>query len=421
MLATVFLLSTSMVLMLFMLLMGVDGSVEPGQYNARVGTFAIPLMAFLVICMSVRYLGRRRAASMTGAALLVGLLATIVNPGDMDPAIVWFGAVLGAFGVIAVSGQVVKFARPPRASRRRIIRRAGSIMIHLGLAMVFMAYCLSNVPALPDSQSMTLNEDESVEHEDYSVVITDRTWTRDTGVSERDEHWDSFEGELRLYRDGSLMSSGDVTVISSWKVREYATITYVEDGLTKRINGEIVATNLQVDHLLVRVQSFRDNSRTVVVDLNDPDTKMDVWPALSFDADILEGEVVRVSHGTQEWNGFLVSVDGEGGNVTIRTFDGDKVVIPGHQVDRFYRKAYTGLVKTDVYIDSSLIKDIYITILSAKPSPEGGFAALVMVTQVPAIIPLWAGMGLMSLGVVLRPLENHGKGNKGEGDGGKAP
>jgi len=420
MLSTVFLMSTSMVLILFMLLIGVDSSVSPGQYHARVGTFAIPLMAFLVICMAVRSLGRRKAAGLAGGALLVGAVVTAINPGDLDPSIAWFGAVVGIFGVLAVSGQVVKFGRPPRASRGHIVRRAGSIIVHLGLALVFFAYCLSNVPVLSESQGITPADDVAVDHEAYSVVIVDREWVRDTGVSERGEDWDTFEGQLRLYRDGDMMSTGEFQAISSWKQREYGTLTYKEDGLTKRMNGEIVASNLQDDSLLIRFQNFRTGMSTVV-DLFSSDTSLAVWPALYADADILEGEVVRIRSDTETWNGFLVSVEGEGGNITLRQFDGTLVVIPGAQVDRFYRKAYTGLVMTDVYIDSSLIKDIYITILSAKPSPTGEYEATVMVTEVPAMLFLWTGMGMMSLGVLLRPLEHYMERPKGEGSERSSP
>ncbi|UCC94241.1 MAG: cytochrome c biogenesis protein CcsA [Thermoplasmata archaeon] len=415
MLVTVFLLSTSVVLVLFMLLVGVDSSVSPGQYNARVGTFAIPLMAFLVICMGVMFLDRRRAVMMAGASVLAGIVLVLLNPGEMDPPIVWFGAALGAFGMIAVLGQWASYARPPRASMRRIVRRTGSNMIHFGLAMVFMAYCLSNVPALAETQGDTPTEDIAVDHGSYSVVLTQRTWDTDVGVSERGEDWDSFRTDLRLYREGDLMSSSSMEVISSFKHREYGTLTYKEDGLTKRMNGEVVASTLEDGHLLIRFQSLRDPSRSTVVDLFDPANSLDIWPALYADADILEGQVVRVRNDTGTWNGFLLSVDGDRGNVTIQTLAGDTIVMQGDQVTRFYRKAYTGLVMTDVHIDSSLIKDIYITILSVKPTPTGGFEATVMITEVPAMAILWTGMALMSAGVVLRPLEHYGERPKDEG------
>jgi hypothetical protein len=286
----------------------------------------------------------------------------------------------------------------------------------MGLALVFMAYCLSNVPALSESQGMTASEDASVDHGEYSVVLTERVWSWDEGVSERGEDWDTFETDLRLYKDGTKRSESSIQVTASWKYREYGTLTYKEDDLTKRMNGEVVASTLEDGHLLVRFQSFRDNSRSVVVDLYDPDTQLEIWPALSEDADILQGEVVRIRNDTGTWNGFLVSVGGPDGNVTLRTLEGPTVVLPAEQVDRFYRKAYTGLVMTDVHIDSSLIKDIYITVLSVKPTETGGFEATVMVSEVPAMLFLWTGMGLMSLGVVLRPLERYGERTKGEGD-----
>lgn len=357
---------------------------------------------------------------MAGAALLVGAIVAVINPGDIDPAVAWFGAVIGLFGVLAVLGQVVKFGRPPRASLGLVIRRVGSIMVHLGLALVFFAYCLSNVPVLPETQGLTPIEDVPVDHEAYSAIIIDREWVRDTGVSERGEDWDTFKGDIRLYREGSLVSSGDIQVISSWKYREYGTLTYREDGATKSMNGEVVASNLQDGHLLIRFQSFRDNHQSVVVDLFDPDTVLAVWPALSADADILEDEVLRISDGATTWVGFLVSVEGEEGNVTLRNLQGEDVVIPGPQVQRVYRKAYTGLPMTDVFIHRTLVKDVYVSIVSAKPSSEGVYEATVLITEVPTMTFLWTGMGLMSLGVLLRPLEHYGKRSKDEADDGES-
>ena len=71
---------------------------------------------------------------------------------------------------------------------------------------------------------------------------------------------------------------------------------------------------------------------------------------------------------------------------------------------------------TDVSIHMTLVKDVYITILSTNPSPEGGYEAMVMVSEVPAMSFLWTGMALMSLGVALRPLERYAKGVKYSAD-----
>jgi hypothetical protein len=260
-----------------------------------------------------------------------------------------------------------------------------------------------------------------VEHEEHTVLITDREWTIDTGVSDRGENWDTFAGDLELERDGSTISTGGIEVIASWSTREYATLTYRENGEERKMNGEVVASDLGDGHYYVRFQSFRDPSRAVVVDLFEEGTDIDTWPALSDDADILEGEIVRIGRTSTEWEweGFLVSVDGLRGNVTLNTFDGQTVVIPGPQVVRLDRKAYTGLVMTDVYIHRTALTDIYITVQSVKPVGDGVYIASVIVREVPAMNFLWVGMGLMSLGVVLRPLEQYGKRDKGEGDDGK--
>jgi cytochrome c-type biogenesis protein CcmF len=424
MLATVFLLSTAMVLTLFMLLISVDGTVSPGQYHARVGTFAIPLMAFLVICMAVRVLPRRQAAALAGASILTGAIVTLLNPGDVDPPVAWFGAVIGAFGVVAVLARAAVLVRGPRASRRRLLRRAGSILVHLGLAMVFMAYSLSNVPALPESIGLSAAEDVPVDHEEYSVVIVDREWTRDTGVSQRGEDWDDFEGRLRLYREGSLVSSEDVKVVSSWQFREYGTLSYEDpaDGLRKRMDGEVVVTDLRGGSLLIKFQSLRDTERSVVVDIFDPKNAIEPWPALYQDAEILEGQVVSLETATGSTTGFLVSVGGEGGNVTLRRFDGGLVTVDGSRLDRVKRRTYSGLERTDVHIHRAPLKDVYVTVVSATPTEDGSWEATVIVREVPAMTVLWTGMGLMAIGILLRPLERYGERHMGgEEDGGEEP
>ncbi|NIV78112.1 MAG: hypothetical protein GWN18_05135, partial [Thermoplasmata archaeon] len=47
---------------------------------------------------------------------------------------------------------------------------------------------------------------------------------------------------------------------------------------------------------------------------------------------------------------------------------------------------------TDVHIHRTLVQDIYVTVVSVKPTPEGSFEAEVMVSQVPAMTILWTGM-----------------------------
>jgi cytochrome c-type biogenesis protein CcmF len=420
MFATIFLLTVSTLLLLIILISAAGGSVSPEEYHARISVFIVPLMAFLVLCMATRSMSKREALIATGLALLAGLALWAINPGDLDPSIAWFGAIIGLFGVAVVMWQPVSIARRKGNVGRTFIRRSGSIMLHLGLAMVFMAYCLSNVPDLSDSQGITPDASVPVGHEEYLVFIEDRTWDQNVGVRERGEYWDDFSGEVRLERDGKEMSTGPITIISEYKYREYGTLGYREEGQVKHMDGEVADSQLSSGHFYVKFQSFRDpNLQSVVVDLYDQTTTLNVWPGLYNDADVLEGEWMRIASSSQTWEGFLRSVDGVGGNVTL--FDGEQEVhIPGDKVQRSYRKAYVGLAMTDVYVDMSPVKDVYITILSAKPSEEGIFVARVMVLEVPAMAILWTGMVLMSIGVLLRPLEKYGAVKKDDEHEGEA-
>jgi cytochrome c-type biogenesis protein CcmF len=411
MFATIFLLAVSMVLILMMLVGSAGGSVSPGEYDVRIGMFAVPLMAFLVICMAARYLERRKAIIASGLALLAGVLLWAINPGDLDPGVAWLGATVGMFGIAVVLGQAGSLVRRSGKDLKGLARRSGSIILHLGLAMLFMAYCLSNVPTLPSTEGTTWGLDDPVEHGEYEVLIEDRSWIRDTGVTERNEYWDTFDGRVVIKKDGNERDSGRIEVISSWKNREYGTLTWQEDGNTRTLNGEVVASDIRPDNVLIRFQSFRDVNRTVVVDLLASTTEMSVWPALWEDSDILEGQFIRLRNETETWEGFLRSVDGPRGDVTIY-YEGEETVIPGPQVKRLYRRAYVSLEMTDVFIYTTLVKDVYISVLSARPLEDGTFVATVMVIEVPAMVFLWTGMFLMSGGVLLRPLETWGTGKK---------
>jgi hypothetical protein len=267
------------------------------------------------------------------------------------------------------------------------------------------------VPTLPQTEGTTWAHDDPVEHGEYEIIIEDRSWIRDTGVRERNEYWDTFDGRVVVKRDGDEKDSGRIKVISSWKNREYGTLTWQEDGKTRTMNGEIVASEIQPDHIPIRFQSFRDANRMVVVDLLAPTTELSVWPALWEDSDILEGQFIRLKNESEFLEGFLRSVDGPRGNVTIY-YEGEETVIPGSQVKRLYRRAYVSLEMTDVFIYTTLVKDVYVSVLSAKPLEDGTFVATVMVIEVPAMAFLWTGMFLMSGGVLLRPLETWGTGKK---------
>ena len=89
-------------------------------------------------------------------------------------------------------------------------------------------------------------------------------------------------------------------------------------------------------------------------------------------------------------------------------------MIPGSEVERVYRRAYISLEMTDVFIHRNPVKDVYITVVFAKPSDDG-FVAEVMIKEIPGVAFLWTGMFLMSAGVLMRPLEGWGaKGSGGE-------
>jgi cytochrome c-type biogenesis protein CcmF len=405
MLSTVFLLSVSMLLTLLLLLAATDGDISPGEYHGRLAVFLVPLMVVLVICMGIRALDRRKASTAAVVAVVAGVVAWAINPGDMDPPIVWLGAVVGIFGILAVLMGGGRLIMRNLRSPRHILRMVGSNLLHMGVAMVFMAYCLSNVPAIPESTNVLEDASGTVELDDVSVVLEDRVWEQDTGVKDRGEDWDTFKGTVVVRKDGEVKSEGTVEVVSKWQYREFGTLTYEEGGVSKTLHGEVVAKELTSSQVLVRLQEYsKERPRSAVTDLRLPTSDLSPWPGLYIEAANLTGEIVRIEDETETWEGFLVSVESVRGNVTIAT-DGEEVVIPPTSVQKLWRKAYVSLAITDVYVHRSILEDTYVTVLYAQPMEDGTFSARVLVKTIPAMSFLWFGMYLMSAGVVLRPLE----------------
>ena len=91
-------------------------------------------------------------------------------------------------------------------------------------------------------------------------------------------------------------------------------------------------------------------------------------------------------------------------------------VVPGSEVERVYRRAYISLEMTDVFIHRNPVKDVYITVVFAKPSDDG-FVAEVLIKEIPGVAILWTGMFLMSAGVLVRPLERWGAKKEDDPDG----
>jgi cytochrome c biogenesis factor len=417
MFATVFLLSVTMLLVLLILLTATEGTVSPDEYHGRSAIFVVPLMAFLIICMAARTMDKRRATMAAGASLVAGLVAWAINPGGLDPGVVWFGAVIGMFGIAIIVTDGAKLVMRNLRNPRRILRRVGSNVLHLGLAMVFMAYCLSNITVAPEVIGVTDGDGESVDLDEVSILVQDRVWEENTGVQTRGEDWDSFTGKVVVTKDGEAKAEGTFQVISSWQYRELGTLTYREGGEAKAIDGEVVDKRITSSETLVKVQSLSDPMLSAVTDLRFPNSDISPWPALFNEMEILTGDILRISDDVNTWEGFLVSVEALRGNVTM-VVDGEEVVIPGPSVQKLWRKAYVSLAITDVFVHSTVLKDTYVTVLSAHPLEDGTFSARIMVSEVPAMFFLWLGMYLMSAGVLLRPLERLGarreKDNKGD-------
>ncbi len=417
MFATIALLTISMALLLLMLTISAGSSISQDMYHARVAVFAVLLMAVLIICMAFRVLDRRRATLTAFAAVAAGVVTAVINPGDVDPAIAWFGAVLGLFAIVVIIWDGATHVWANRRSPRRLLKRVGSIMLHLGLAMVFMAYCLSNVPVLAEDQGQTVTWDQAVELEGWDVTIHDRSWQRDTGDDDRNENWDTFKGRIELSRDGDVAATENVEFISMYQYRAYGTYSYKVDGVDTTIDGEAVnyqvtseGTYAWVEELFPPSPDVPPKSAVVLVYPG----SFTPWPALENDAENLTGYYFRISSDAgQSWEGFLVSVEAMGGNVTLTSGSGE-VVIPRSDVDTLSRRAQVQFVMTDVFIHSTVTKDVYVTIVSAQPLPDGTFSAKVMVREIPAMMFLWSGMYLMAAGVVLRPLERL------KGDGGRS-
>jgi cytochrome c-type biogenesis protein CcmF len=419
MIATVVALSFMMLLVVTVLARSVSSSVSPSDYHRFVLPLVVLAALVMMVCLPMRSLGLRRALLAAAATLVAGALVAVADPGGAG-AVPWLMGVVGLAAVATVAASGAARTWKLRRSPGPAVERAGSTLLHMGIAMIVLAYGFSNVSDNPQESVDLQAVSDAASLAGYKVSITDRSWHPDTGFLARGEYWDSFRGTLVVDRGGTTVQREDVDVTLRWQYRAYGTFTSNGTGAPVSIDGEVVASSFDGGHYLVRVENATNPEQSAVLDLSDRvHTSVSPWPAVERHAGFLVGQYVKVTNATRTWSGFLVGVAPAGGPVTLSTSAG-QVVLPRSDVSTFSRRAYIGVVISEVVIHRNAVEDLYVTVTDAHPVSGGGFAASVLVKRIPGMAILWWGMYIAAAGVFLRFLSGAVRGRgpaKGDAEG----
>ena len=411
MIATVVALSFMMLLVVTVLARSVSSSVSPSDYHRFVLPLVVLAALVMMVCLLMRSLGLRRAVLAAAATLVAAALVAVADPGGAG-AVPWLMGVVGLAAVVTVATSGTARTWKLRRSPGPAVARAGSTLLHMGIAMIILAYGFSNVSDNPQESVDLQVVSDTASLAGYKVSITDRSWHPDTGFLARGEYWDSFQGTLMVDRGGTTVQREAVDVTLRWQYRAYGTFTSNGTGAPVSIDGEVMASSFDGGHYLVRVENATNPEQSAVFDLSDRvHTSVSPWPAVERQAGFLVGQYVKVSNSTRTWSGFLVGIAPAVGPVTLSTSSG-QVVLPRSEVSTFSRRAYIGVVISDVHIHRNAAEDLYVTVTDAHPVAGGGFAASVLVKRIPGMAILWWGMYLAAAGVFLRFLSGAVRGRR---------
>ena len=420
MITAVVAMSFMMLLVVTVLARSVSSSVSPMDYHRFVLPVIVLAALGMMICLPMRSFGFKRAVLAAMATLVAGALVAVADPGGAG-AVPWLMGVAGLAAVVTVAASGAARTWKLRRSPGPAVARAGSTLLHIGLAMIVLAYGFSNVSDNPQENVDLMAASDTAKLAGYKVSITDRSWHPDTGVISRGEYWDAFRGTLVVDKGGRTVDRQAVDVTLRWQYRPLGTFTSNASGTPVPFDGEVVASDYT--GTFFRVENVTDRERAVVLDR--AHMSVSPWPAVENLEGFLVGQYVKVSNATLTWYGFLKSVTPAGGPITLSTSSGD-VVLPRSDVSTFSRRAYVGVAISDVHIHRTAVEDLYVTVTDAHPVAGGGFAASVLVKRIPGMAILWWGMYLAAAGVVLRLLSGAVRGKRpAKGDegveGGEAP
>jgi hypothetical protein len=411
MIATVVALSFMMLLVVTVLARSVSSSVSPSDYHRFVLPLVVLAALVMMVCLPMRQLGLRRAVLAAAATLVGAALVAVADLGGAG-AVPWLMGVVGLAAVVTVAASGTVRTWELRRTPGPAVARVGSTLLHMGMAVIVLAYGFSNVSDNPQESVDLQAVSDTASLTGYKVSITDRSWHPDTGFLARGEYWDSFRGTLVVDSGGRTVQREAVDVTLRWQYRAFGTFASNSTGTLVSIDGEVVASSLEGGHYYVRVENATNPEQSAVFDLSDRvHTSVSPWPAVERQSSYLVGQYVKVANSTRTWSGFLVGVAPAGGPVTLSTSAG-QVVLPRSEVDTFSRRAYIGVVISDVHIHRNAAEDLYVTVTDAHPVSGGGFAASVLVKRIPGMAILWWGMYLAAAGVFLRFLSGAVRGRR---------
>jgi cytochrome c-type biogenesis protein CcmF len=133
MMSTIILLSIGTAIVIFMLMMGVNG-LQREVFDSRAPLVAIPLVFLLVLCMVWRSLGRENALKIVGVMMAAGTIGYLVYP---DPSVVGISIPILGIALIFAFYRIVKVLQEKKTTSK-VLFLAGILLVLSGVLGMIM-------------------------------------------------------------------------------------------------------------------------------------------------------------------------------------------------------------------------------------------------------------------------------------------
>jgi cytochrome c-type biogenesis protein CcmF len=251
-------------IIVFYVLVDTMGIVNAAFYETKLLPFTIILLVVMAVCLCWRYFGKENSIYIIAWTALAGIACAALLPDAMFPGtpelfydffdihingetytntltthhIVGF---MVPFVVLAIIASIFKMIKViDRKSLRNSLKMISPHIIHLGVALIIIAYAASQTMVVEKKENLRVGE--SMDIDGYEIKVTKIEIKEDTGNKESGEYWDTWFIEIEIYKNGELVEEGKMNMVYSYgydnQGRRYYTMIMSSEVYVARMAAE---------------------------------------------------------------------------------------------------------------------------------------------------------------------------------------
>jgi cytochrome c-type biogenesis protein CcmF len=252
---------------IFYVLVDTMGIVNASFYETKLTPFILILLVVMSACLCWRYFGKENSVYIIAFTSLAGIACAAIFPdwifpGTPEP----FYDVLGSeisshhiagfmvpFVVLAIFASILKMIKQiDRKSLRNTLKRISPHIIHLGVALIIIAYAASQTMVIEKKENLQVGE--SMDIGEYEIKLTKIEIKEDTGDKDSGEYWDTWFIEIEIYKNNELVEKGKMNMIYSYRYDNQGNRYY-----SMIMSSEVYVTRMAMEDLHVSFLGVNDN------------------------------------------------------------------------------------------------------------------------------------------------------------------